>query len=194
MRFHLYIFFAMFCVLLFFLLFFSLCLFDVQPLLRNTCQKNDNRGWLTRWPPRSFANPIWHDTAPLFVYTDQLLCHCFHLISCSLLVGLLHAMAFIMLLLVGWVIWNNKPLSLPLSKNKASELEPCYEKTQLWSQSHVYKNSKVWSRNWLIFTRASQSSSKYLLQKRICSQTDAIDKEDMSISWTAWASWIFSYE
>jgi len=25
------------------------------------------------------------------------------------MVGLLHAMAFVMLLLVGWVIWNNKP-------------------------------------------------------------------------------------
>jgi len=37
--------------------------------------KNDKRGWLTRWPRRTFANPIWH-SAPL-VYTDQLLCHCF---------------------------------------------------------------------------------------------------------------------
>jgi len=26
------------------------------------------------------------------------------------MVGLLHAMAFMVLLLVGWVIWNNKPL------------------------------------------------------------------------------------
>jgi len=30
------------------------------------------------------------------------------------MVGLLHAMAFMMLLLVGWVIWNNKPLTLTL--------------------------------------------------------------------------------
>jgi len=28
------------------------------------------------------------------------------------MVGLLHAMAFMMLLLVGWVIWNNKPLTI----------------------------------------------------------------------------------
>jgi len=28
------------------------------------------------------------------------------------MVGLLHAMAFMMLLLVGWVIWNNKPLTV----------------------------------------------------------------------------------
>jgi len=28
------------------------------------------------------------------------------LLQCSLMVGLLHSMAFIMLLLVGWVIWN----------------------------------------------------------------------------------------
>jgi len=32
---------------------------------------------------------------------------CFHLLQCSLMVGLLHAMAFMMLLLVGWVISNN---------------------------------------------------------------------------------------
>jgi len=30
------------------------------------------------------------------------------------MVGLLHAMAFMVLLLIGWVIWNNKPLPLPL--------------------------------------------------------------------------------
>ena len=29
------------------------------------------------------------------------------------MVGLLHAMAFMVLLLIGWVIWNNKPLPLP---------------------------------------------------------------------------------
>jgi len=28
------------------------------------------------------------------------------------MVGLLHTMAFMMLLLVGWVIWNNKPLTI----------------------------------------------------------------------------------
>jgi len=41
--------------------------------------KSDKRGWLTRWPPRSFANPIWH--IPLFVHTDQLLCHCVFICS-----------------------------------------------------------------------------------------------------------------
>ena len=30
------------------------------------------------------------------------------------MVGLLHAMAFMVLLLIGWVIWNNKPLPLPI--------------------------------------------------------------------------------
>ena len=33
------------------------------------------------------------------------------------MVGLLHAMAFMVLLLIGWVIWNNKPLPLPLPLN-----------------------------------------------------------------------------
>jgi len=37
-------------------------------------RKNDKRGWLTRWPPRSLTN--LYDTAPLFLYTDQLLRHC----------------------------------------------------------------------------------------------------------------------
>jgi len=31
------------------------------------------------------------------------------------MVDLLHAMAFMMLLLVGWVIWNNKPLTIDQS-------------------------------------------------------------------------------
>jgi len=30
------------------------------------------------------------------------------------MVSLLHAMVFMVFLLVGWVIWNNKPLPLPL--------------------------------------------------------------------------------
>jgi len=29
-------------------------------LFLNHLTKSDKRGWLTRWPPRSFANPIWH--------------------------------------------------------------------------------------------------------------------------------------
>jgi len=37
--------------------------------------KSDKRVWLTRWPPRSFANPI------VFIYTDQLLCHCVFICS-----------------------------------------------------------------------------------------------------------------
>ena len=37
---------------------------------------------------------------------------CFHLLWFSLTIGLLHAMAFMVLLLVGWIIWNNKPLSI----------------------------------------------------------------------------------
>jgi len=41
--------------------------------------KSDERGWLTRWPPRCFANPIWHSA--LFVYTDQRLCHCVFICS-----------------------------------------------------------------------------------------------------------------
>jgi len=42
--------------------------------------KSDKQGWLTRWLPRSFANPIY-DTAPVFIYTDQLLCHCVFICS-----------------------------------------------------------------------------------------------------------------
>ena len=70
--------------------------------------KSDKQGWLTRWPPWS----VLGDTVPLFVYTDQLLCHCVFIYSnvCSWLVYLV-GWLFMALLLVGWVIWNNKPLS-----------------------------------------------------------------------------------
>jgi len=45
------------------------------------------------------------------------------------MVGLLHAMAFMVLLLIGWVIWNNKPLPLPLYRHhellcKSSSIQP----------------------------------------------------------------------
>ena len=113
MRFHLYIFFTMFCVHSF-SVFFSLCLFHLQLLFLNHLTKSDKRGWLTRWPPRSFANPMWH-SAPLCLHWSAIVPLLYsHLLYCSLMVGLLHAMAFMVLLLIGWVIWNNKPLPLPL--------------------------------------------------------------------------------
>ena len=37
------------------------------------------RGWLTRWPPRSFANPIWH-SAPLCLHWSTIVPLCFHLL------------------------------------------------------------------------------------------------------------------
>ena len=124
MRFHLYIFFTMFCVHSFFCLCFS---FHYAYLMSNCClSKNDKRAWLTRWPPRSFANPIWH-SVPLCLHWSTIVPLCFHLLYCSLMVGLLHAMAFMMLLLVGWVIWNNKPLAIVIerfsveSSNKRSD-------------------------------------------------------------------------
>jgi len=83
MRFHLYIFFTMFCIHSFyFLFFFSLCLFEVQPLFLNTYQKMING---VGWPDdRHGVSPILYDaydTAPLFVYTDQLLWHCVFICS-----------------------------------------------------------------------------------------------------------------
>jgi len=62
-----------------FLFFFSLCLFDVQLLFLNTCQKMING--VSRLDDRHGLSPILYDTAPLFVYTDQLLCHCFSICS-----------------------------------------------------------------------------------------------------------------
>ena len=55
----------MFCVYLLFF-FLSLCLFVLQLLFLNTCQKVINGvGWLdSRWPPRSFANPIYMTQQP----------------------------------------------------------------------------------------------------------------------------------
>jgi len=108
MRFHLYIFFTMFCVHSFFVFLF------VMPIRSPTVvsqhlSKSNKRGWLTRWPPRFFAKPIWHSTR-VCLHWSAIVPLCFHLLKCSLVVGLLHAMAFMVLLLVGWVIWNNKPL------------------------------------------------------------------------------------
>ena len=61
-------------LLCFLLFFFSLCLFDLQLLFLNTCQKVING---VGWPDdRHSLSPILYDTAPVFVCTDQLLCHC----------------------------------------------------------------------------------------------------------------------
>jgi len=45
-----------------------------QPL-----SKTDKRGWFTRWPPRSFANPIWH-SADLYLHRSAIMPLCFHLL------------------------------------------------------------------------------------------------------------------
>ena len=60
MRFHLYIFFTMFCVHSFFaFVFFFIMLIWSPTVVSQHLSKSDKRAWLTRWPPRSFANPIW---------------------------------------------------------------------------------------------------------------------------------------
>jgi len=38
--------------------------------------KSDKRGWLTRWPPRSFTNPIWH-SIPLCLHWSAIVPLCF---------------------------------------------------------------------------------------------------------------------
>ena len=62
-----------------FLFLFSLCLFDLQLLFHNTCQKVMNGDG---WPDDHHGlSPILYDTAPVFVYTEQLLCHCVFICS-----------------------------------------------------------------------------------------------------------------
>jgi len=41
--------------------------------------KSDKRGWLTRRPSRSFANPMWH-SAPLCLRWSAIVPLCFHLL------------------------------------------------------------------------------------------------------------------
>jgi len=122
-----------------FLFFFSLCLFDLQLLFLNTCQKVING---VGWPDdRRGLSPILYDMAPVFVHTDQLLYHCFHLLLFSLMVGLLHAMAFMVLLLVGWVI---KPLPLL----KACWLRPVFAESYrllVVNQAKALVAVRVWN-------------------------------------------------
>ena len=66
--------------------------------------------------PWSFTNPMWHSILFLCLHWSAIVPLLYsHLLYCSLMVGLLHALAFMVLLLIGRVIWNNKPLPLPLS-------------------------------------------------------------------------------
>ena len=147
MRFHLYIFFTMFCVHSFFFLFcFSIMLIWCPTVVSQHLSKHDKRGWLTRWPPRSFTNPRWH-SAPLCLHWSTIVPLCFHLLQCSLMVGLLHAMAFMMLLLVGWVIWNNKPLTIdhwPISSLLHLRSNPCSDFTDVAKCGNL---GSEWPRN-----------------------------------------------
>jgi len=38
-------------------------------------------GWLTRWPPWSFTNPMWHSHSDTRVYVNQLFGHCVFIYS-----------------------------------------------------------------------------------------------------------------
>ena len=68
------------------------------------------------------------------------------------MVGLLHAMAFMVLLLIGWVIWNNKPSPLPLLSSLLTfdfgEL-PFWRRRQTAKPTHYQPNQggqfrKIW--------------------------------------------------
>jgi len=83
MCFHLYIFFTMFCVHSFFVFLFIMLIWS-PTVVSQHLSKSDKRGWLTRWPLRSFATPIWH-SAPLclkwLVYCMPWLLWCFCLLA-----------------------------------------------------------------------------------------------------------------
>ena len=51
------------------------------------------------------------------------------------MVGLLHAMAFMVLLLIGWVIWNNKTLPLPWANVKPHVVKTFCRR--FWFKSHM---------------------------------------------------------
>jgi len=103
--------------------------------------KSDKRGWLTGWPPQSFANPIWH-SAHLYLHRSAIMPLCFHLLYFLQMVGLLHAMAFMVLLRIGWVIWNNKPLPLPLVRCEVKEVRAIKINCKLyWKRSKTMQST-----------------------------------------------------
>jgi len=81
--------------------------------------KTEKQGRLTRSDDRHGPLPILYFIYPLtlhpsfFVYTDQLLRHCIFIYSnVHYWLVCLVQWLLIVLLLVGWVIWNNKPIQL----------------------------------------------------------------------------------
>ena len=65
----------------------------------------------------SFSNPIWHSTT-LCLQWSAIMPLYFHLLQCSLMVGLPSLRwLFVLLLLISWVTWNNKPLPFRIKRN-----------------------------------------------------------------------------
>ena len=81
------------------------------------------------------------------------------------MIGLLHAMAFMMLLLVGWFIWNNKPLTIdhwPFSlggapPGTAKSGQSCGS-IHSWSAAATSHHTRTW---YYSFHRRNISCSKY---------------------------------
>ena len=110
MCFHLYIFFTVFVLVCF--VFLTVLIWSPTIVFQHF-SKRDKQGWLTRWPPWSFTNPIWHSTT-LCLHWSAIMTLCFHLFKCLLMVGLPSVRwIFVLLLLISLILWNNKPLPLP---------------------------------------------------------------------------------
>jgi len=78
-----------------------------------------------------FTNPIWHST-PLCLLWSTIASWHFHLLQCSLLwLAWSVQWLLVVLLFVGWVLWNNKPLSI---WSVSCELKPIhtFHKVTLW--------------------------------------------------------------
>jgi len=64
------------------------------------------------------------------------------------MVGLLHAMAFMVLLLIGWVIWNNKPLPFMSLHTKTWWKRSCMKAREIVKDSVILFLLKRWIGHW----------------------------------------------
>ena len=145
--FHLYIFFAMFCVHSFFVFVFLFIVHSWSPtVVSQHLTKSDKRGWLTRWPPRSFSKLVWH-SIPLCLHWSAIVPQK-HIVICPLTLPLNLRCAWWLRHALFMLSWLLTCLSSPDTSDRSVSFETYTlnsTETNPWTQMPAGVDFHVWT-------------------------------------------------